>query len=272
MSKPRPQIPIGELPAEVGVLTQFDAMRATLAETHSAIPQLLARQRDLERALGLGETAALKQEFQDVVNARESAGRRRASSIAAIMELQPQLEAERAAVERQRQAQGVIALAEFRRRYDDCVASLQALWAEGRLLGETLKVMVPMAAPMKVTTSVVDGVARAMPVLSGAAAAADATILSLSAQVDAFDDALGLIGGFRQARELDARHRALSQQRSGMPTRMEGLFEVARAFTYYGMEFAQGMVLDRSMLPDGCLHRFLSGRNLRVLDGAAVAA
>jgi hypothetical protein len=94
----------------------------------------------------------------------------------------------------------------------------------------------------------------------------------MAARVDAFDDALGLIGALRQAKELDARHRALAQQRTGMPVRMEGLFEVMKTFTYFGMEFPLGMILDRSLLPDGCLNRFLQGRNIRVLDGPAVAA
>lgn len=269
MSKPRPTTPIAALPTEAGAMGEFDHLRQVLRETHSTIPDLLAKERGLARKLGLAESAELQREFQDVVAERESAVRRRASSIAAIIELQPQLEAERAAVERQRQARGVIALAEFRQRYDDCVSSLQALWSEGRLLGETLKVMVPMAPPMKVTVSVVDGVPRAMPVLSGVTAAADVTIMSLSAQVDAFDDALGLIGGFRQAKDLDERYRALAQQRGGAPTRLEGLYEVAKSFDYYGTTFAAGTIIDRSMLPDGCLHRFLQGRNLRVSDGAA---
>jgi hypothetical protein len=272
MSKPRPTTPIAALPAETDALSRFDALRQVLSETHSTIPSLLAKEQSLSRKLGLSESAELQREFQDVVTARESAVRRRASSMSAIMELQPQLEAERAGLERQRQAQGVIALAEFRRRYDDCVSSLQALWNEGRLLSETLKVAVQMQMPTRVVTSVVDSVARVQPILSGAAAAVDATILSLSATVDAFDDALGLIGAFRQAKELDARYRALAQQRGGAPNRLEGLYEVAKAFDYFGMTFAAGTIIDRSMLPDGCLHRFLLGRNLRILDGPAVAA
>ena len=43
------------------------------------------------------------------------------------------------------------------------------------------------------------------------------------------------------------------------------LYEVAKAFDYFGMTFAAGTIIDRSMLPDGCLHRFLLGRNLRIL-------
>lgn len=102
------------------------------------------------------------------------------------------------------------------------MSSLQALWSEGQLLAETLKVQVPMPMPTKVTVSVVDSVARVQPILSGAAAAVDVTITSLSAGVAEFDNALALIGALRSARELDARHRALAQQRTGMPVRMEG--------------------------------------------------
>jgi len=52
---------------------------------------------------------------------------------------------------------------------------------------------------------------------------------------------------------------------------MEGLFEVTKAFTYFGMEFAPGMLLDRTVLNDGHLNRYL-GRNIRVLDGPTVVA
>jgi hypothetical protein len=53
---------------------------------------------------------------------------------------------------------------------------------------------------------------------------------------------------------------------------MEGTFEVTKAFSFYGMEFATGMLIDRNMLPDGCLSRYLQGRNIQVFDGPSVAA
>jgi hypothetical protein len=272
MSKPRAMTPIAALPEADGVMEQFDRLHAILAETHTAIPALLARQRDLDRELGLTESEALRKQLADVVRGREDAVRRRAAAIAAIMELEAALQAERAAVERRRQAQGIVALAEFRQRYDDCLASLQALWAEGRLLGETLRIVVPMASPMRVQISAADSIPRAMPILSNAAAAVDDGIVALSAQVDEFDSALSLIGALKQARELDVRHRALTQQRTGAVTRMEGLFTVVKDFSYFGVTFAAGMLIDRTMLPDGVLHRFVLGRNIRVADGAAAAA
>ena len=86
MSKPREKTPIAELP-EADVMARFDAAREILATTHTAIPQLLARQRTLERALGLNESESVKGQLSDVVAERESAARRRAAAIQAVLDL-----------------------------------------------------------------------------------------------------------------------------------------------------------------------------------------
>ncbi|MGA7239433.1 MAG: hypothetical protein WBY44_27375, partial [Bryobacteraceae bacterium] len=163
MSKPREKTPIGELPEAVGVMQQFDALRAVLETTHTTIPQLLARQKTLERALGLNETESVKEQLAGVVAERESAARRRAAAIGALTELEGPLQAERAALERSRQQYATHALAQFRERYAACVADLQALWEAGRALGLALRCEVPMPLPTKVVTSL-DGVARGVPV------------------------------------------------------------------------------------------------------------
>lgn len=142
-----------------------------------------------------------------------------------------------------------------------------------RALAATLRTEVRMPLPVKVVVSPVDAVSRAVPVLSGdAVPVADAEAGRLGARLDEVDAALSLIGAIRQAEAFDQTHRALSQNRTGMPTRMEGLFEVPKAFTYLGMEFAPGMLLDRTVLNDGHLNRYLQGRNIRVLDGPSVVA
>jgi hypothetical protein len=155
--------------AEAGVLAQFGQLREVLAETHSTIPRLLAQERSIAHELGLAEARgegadALHKRLEDVIGQRQSAIRRRSASIEAIGELEGPLQAARAAAERERQAHGIVALAEFRRRYDDATSNLQALWNEGKLLGEALKVQVPMPMPVKVSVSVVDSVARAQPI------------------------------------------------------------------------------------------------------------
>jgi hypothetical protein len=53
---------------------------------------------------------------------------------------------------------------------------------------------------------------------------------------------------------------------------MQGTFEVMRDFDYLGTRFTRGMLIDRSVLPDGALYRFQVGRDLRVLEDSAVAA
>jgi aminoglycoside/choline kinase family phosphotransferase len=58
--------PTEDAAAQAGALGEFDRLHAILRETHVQIPQLLARQRDAERALGLTETEELRKQLADL--------------------------------------------------------------------------------------------------------------------------------------------------------------------------------------------------------------
>ena len=64
-------------------------------------------------------------------------------------------------------------MAQFRERYAACVADLQALWATGLALGLALRTEVPMPLPTRVVTSLVDGVARGVPIRADVAGVVD---------------------------------------------------------------------------------------------------
>jgi hypothetical protein len=96
-------------------------------------------------------------------------------------------------------------------------------------------------------------------------------VAQITRTIDAVDAALALVAGLGQSVELTARHNALCRQRR-TEARLQGTFEVVRDFDYRGTRFTRGMLIDRSVLPDGSLYRFLIGRDLRVLEDSATVA
>ena len=79
--------------AEAGVLVEFDRLRKVLATTHTEIPALLAQERTIAHAAGMNETEELQKQLAEVVATRESAVRRRAAAVSAVVELEPALQA-----------------------------------------------------------------------------------------------------------------------------------------------------------------------------------
>jgi hypothetical protein len=250
-----------QLEPDAGVLQEFDRLREILAVTHQRIPALLAQQRDAERALGLNESAEFEQQLADVVRERETAVRRRSAAIAAITELEGPLHAERMAVEVQRQQAAAEAVKAFLTRYGATVGALQQLWEEGRVLSVTLRCEVPMALPVKVTTSVIDGTSRAQPIRADVAASVDAASVALGAKLDQLDGALALVNAIRQSRELDSRHHHLALQR-GAPVERGGVYRVIQPFSCLadGLPFEAGALIDGSLIGSGMMHRLMVGR------------
>ena len=155
------------------------------------------------------------------------------------------LRAERASLEERRRAYAVEAVQAFEQRYDACVAQLQQLWAEGKILAETLRTEVPMPLPTKVTTSPIDGIARSVPVLTGGpvTVTVDVEAAKLAAQLDRLDGAISLCNAIRQDREFTSRHHHLSLQRGGAPTEQVGsVYRVIAPFPCLtdGLPFAAG--------------------------------
>ena len=266
MSKPRPQIPISELPAD-DALARFDQLRSTLTRTHDEIPSLLAGALTLRRQLGLAEAegkdvAALRESLAETEGGRESAARKRAACIEAIMQLEPALQGERAALERSRQQYATHAVAQFQERYRDAVANLQACWETGRLLAATLRCEIPMPLPVRLTTSPVDGTSRALPMRSiDAAPVVDAEAAKLGAKLDEIDSALSLVGAIKQSRELDARDHRLALLR-GTGATPSGAYRVLQPFRNQldGCEFAAGQIVDSSLIGGAMLRRLMTGK------------
>jgi hypothetical protein len=249
--------------AVTGVLVEFGRLREVLAMTHSEIPALLARERSIAHELGLGETETLPQQLADITTARESAARRRASVLDAVLAMETSLQSERGTLERERQRLGVAALAQFRLRYESCVAALKACWEEGRALAVALRCEVPMALPVKVVTSPVDSVARAQPILASDAVppTVDPALSALAAEIDQVDGALALCNAIRQSAELEKRHHRLAVDR-GAAVEYGGLFRVLATFRCQtdGLEFQPGELLDGSLIGGGIAHRLQAGK------------
>ncbi len=174
---------------DAGVMGEFSRLRAVLETTHTQIPQLLARERAVSHELGLTETEALRNQLADVTREREAAVRRRMAAVGALTELEGPLQAERLALEAQRQRYAAEAVRAFEARYAAAVSELQACWEAGRALGLALRCEVPMPLPTKVVTSL-DGVARGVPVRADVVAVTvDAEAARLGAKLDLVDGA-----------------------------------------------------------------------------------
>ncbi len=260
-------------PPEAGVMAQFAQLREILATTHSQIPQLLARQRDADRELGLTESAELRKELAHLVTERENAARRRMAAVAAIAELEGPLQAERAAVEAERQRYAIEAVAAFQERYSAIVGALQELWEEGRALGMALRCVVEMPMPTRVVTSPVDGIARAMPVCSDVAVPVDDEAARLGAKVDQVDGALALVAAIKQSHDLDSRGHRLGLLR-GASSEFNGTYRVIAAFrnSVDGLSFEPGALVDSSLVGPGMMSRLMTGRRFIEPVGLSAAA
>ena len=273
MSKLREKTPIAALPAEADVMAQFDRLREILAVTHSRIPALLEQERAIGRALGLSESETLKEQLSDVVRERESAARRRAAALQAVLDLDAPLQAERAGLERSRQQYATHALAQFRERYAACVADLQALWETGRALGFALRCEVPMPLPTRVVTSLVDGVARGVPIRADVAVTVDDEAATLGGKLDQIDGALAAVAAIRQSQTFDQHHHRLGLLR-GTAQPASGVYRVIAPFRNLvdGCEFSPGQLIDESLVGSGMAHRLMTGRRFIEPVGLSAAA
>jgi hypothetical protein len=270
MSKPTPKIPIAALPAEADALTQFTHLRQVLSETHSTIPDLLAKEQSLSRKLGLAETEALRKELQDVTTEREAASRRRAAAIGSILALEAALQSERLAIEAERQRYAAGAVKAFEARYSAIVGALQQAWEEGRALGMALRCEVRMDLPVRVRESL-DGISRAQPVRADVAGVVDEAAARLGAKLDEIDGALAMVAAIRQSQTFDQTHHRLGLLR-GTAQPAGGVYKVLAPFRNLsdGLEFLPGMLIDQSLVGPGMMSRLMVGR--RHIEPAGLSA
>jgi hypothetical protein len=261
-------------PPALDVMAEFDRLREVLGETHRAIPRLLQQQREADRALGSNDTEALRRELERIVSERQHWARQRSAAVASILELEPALQAERAAAERDRASYAIACAAAFEERYARAVSELQALWREGEALARALRCTVAMPVPAKVKASVIDGSPQVIPAqASGEVAVSDVRALELGAKLDRVDQALAACHAVRTARELDARHYRLSTDR-GTPSEFLGTFRVTRTFMSQidALEFAAGDLIDGTLVGHGMLHRLQVARSIEPVGLAGAAA
>jgi hypothetical protein len=267
-SRTRNNKPVEDAPAPAAedVMAQFNRLKSALAQTHTEIPNLLAAERSIDYELGLSEARGddadgLKSQLDETERQRQAAIRKRSACVDAILGMEAALQAERVAAEARRQAHAVEAVKAFTERYNAAVANLQALWEEGRLLGETLRTTVPMPLPVRITTHPVDGTARAQPIRADIAVTLDVATAKMAARSDALDGALAMIGAIRQSKEIDARHYRLSQER-GTASELSGTFRVMLQFRCLldGLDFMPGELVDHTLIGHGNLQRLTVGR------------
>jgi hypothetical protein len=279
MTKTRLHEPVQAAPAD-DAMARFEQLRSALAQTHTQIPEMLARERTIAHDLGLAEARGenadgLRQQLAATVADREAAARRRHSCVAGILLLETELRSMRVEVERQQQAYAREAVARFLERYRAAVAELQRLWSEGEALARTLRTNVPMAIPARVATSVVDGIARVAPVFdrNGAAPSVEAEAAQLGLRLDRLDAALGRVAVIKRAKHFDEHHYHLARVR-GVPHEFNDVYYVVAPFESLldGLIFEVGTLVDKSLLGEGHLHRLTTGRRFVVPAELAAAA
>jgi hypothetical protein len=253
-------------PAAEDVLVEFDRLQSGLRRTHDEIPRLLMRQRELTQLLGEAEVRGdsadgLRAEFDQTVKEREAAVRRRGAAAQAILGLEPQLQSERQRIEAVREKHVTQIAREFQTRYNAAIEILQRLWAEADLLSRRLRTQISTPLPVKVSTSLVTGVATAEPLRGDATAELDAATERLGEHLDALDSALARVAAIKQARQLDQYHHDLSRVR-GVAAEFPGTYRVTAAFDCLidGLKFEAGTLIDSSLLGPGSLQRLVSTR------------
>lgn len=252
-------------PAEADALQQFAQLTEALAQTHARIPELLQAGRDISHELALAEvrgsdTAALRQQLAATEAERESAARRRAACINALLNLEPELRGMRLEAEAaQERAAGEIAR-EFGERWREACDRLNALRAEAAVLSRWLRSEIRTPMP------------DSKPAMPEPATAVPAHVVKVGETLDALDAALTRIGGVKQAKRFDADHYELSRLR-GTPAEFRGIYAVAKPFDCMedGLPFAPGSLVDASLIGAGMFHRLTLTRHVRPAELANAA-
>jgi hypothetical protein len=240
---------------------EFKRLRECLTATHTEVPQLLQQELDLTRQLGItevkgGDTTGLQKQLDETRMAYESALRRRHAAADAAIGFESQLRAERARIEKQRRDRVAAVAEDFNQRYSAAFVALQALWSEGEKLRQ-MGAVVSMPIPAHVKYSY-DGSTHLEPIRSNVEPALDAETTRLSKQLDQLDADLSLIGGIRQARDVDTRFYALAVRRKE-PTQPRGVFRVLqRSYCLLdGLWFEVGALIDAGLVGGGNLMRLI---------------
>jgi hypothetical protein len=240
---------------------EFKRLRECLTATHTEVPELLARELDLARQLGMtevkgGDTTVLQKQLDETRMAYESAMRRRTAAAVAACGFESQLRAERTRVEQQRRDRVAAVAGDFNQRYSAAFVALQALWAEGEKLRQMGgNISMPIPAHVKFSY---DGSTHLEPIRGNVEPAMDVETARLSKQLEQIDADLSLIGGIRQAKDVDTKFYALAVRRKE-PTEPRGVFRVlARSYCLLdALWFEPGQLIDAGLVGGGNLMRLI---------------
>jgi hypothetical protein len=96
-------------------------------------------------------------------------------------------------------------------------------------------------------------------------------VAAVAGKTDALDSAIAIGAALRQMAEQDQRHYALARARAGMAATMTGVYTVVRGFDHLGTKYEPGMLIDREILGDAGVYRFLLARSIRLADPGAAS-
>jgi hypothetical protein len=263
--------------ADADVLREFDRLYVVLSETHGTIPTLLARERDLNRVLGLSEARGnsdadgLRQQLDDTVRERQAAIRRRVASVDALLEMEPALRSDRGIVETERRQVAAEVAQDFGKRWQQACDALAVLRAEAGVLSAALRTTIACPAPYIPFVHAIREQPELRPVAGPEqppTAALPAHLSILVRRLDALDSAMARVSAIQQSKQLDSRHYDLSKIR-GTPAEFPGVFLVTGEFDSLvdGMKFAPGTLVDATLIGPGQLARLtVARRYLRPAD------
>lgn len=147
------------------------------------------------------------------------------------------------------------------------------LWGFFVFLSVALHATIPTPAPYVATTSVVTGAPEVRPVSAPIPEVSlPPALAAVSTVIGKLDAATGLLAAIAQSRDLTDRHRALARARVGMSPTLPGVFETLKQFDHCGSHFAPGALVSRDLIPDGVLHRLVTGRVIGLIDASVASA
>jgi hypothetical protein len=261
------------------LLARHAKLAGVLVATGTSIPKLLGEERRLSAALGNAEIESsgvdkVSGQLASVRQNREADARRRASATESLLESETDLTRARERVSGAQNEFASTMVEDFNRRWQEACRALAVLRSEAVQLSAALRTTVLTPAPYVVSVNAINGAAELRPIALAEPippVALTPALVTVGTILDRLDSAHGLIGSLKQAADLNCKHHAVARVRAGMQAELRGIYEVARAFHVLGSDFAVGALLDRSLLPDGLLHRYWLGRAIRPVEGAAVA-
>jgi hypothetical protein len=261
------------------ILARCDKLKAVLHETGRTIPAALAEERELARRLGLAEVTgesnaqALRSRLSIISSERSAAARKRSSASEGLSLLESDVAEARRSLERARTEVAASVRGEFVERWNVACKNLHALLAEAKALTEAgVPVLTP--PPFQAEINRIHGHAELVPVASATQVDAPALppqLATIAGLMSRLDDAGSICRAIRDAGNLSKHYFSRNLQRGSMPNDLSRVFVVAKSFSALGSEFPVNSLINREVLPDGLLDRFVVSRCLRQADTGIAA-